>query len=188
MEFMTRLLFERPYLQGALMGIAILVTLIGWWRFRYEPDIAKRWGLAALILAILAAAGQITASLVTTDRERIEALLEKAREAVGRGDAQALVAMTDESLVAEGRNRQEFARWLEDTFRQMKILKPSIQDMQITFQAPDAATAVVSGMATVQAEGFSYPASGTWKFELGRFGQTWKIVTLEPVEAPRRFP
>lgn len=133
-------------------------------------------------------AGQITAALVTTDRERIEAMLEQARLAVERGDAKALVAMTDPGLTAEGRNREEFTRWLEDLFRQVKFRGPSIQRLRITFENKDAATAIVSGITTVETQGYKQIAAATYKLEFDRIAGVWKIVAIEPQEDNRRLP
>lgn len=188
METITRLLFERPGLQGVLAGAALLVTLAGWWWARYEPAAAKRWALGAAIVAALGIAGQFAANLVTTDRERIEGVLEQARAAVERGDAPALVAMTDKSLIAEGRDREQFTRWLEGLFRQVKIRTPRIQRMRITFENDGAATVVVSGVATIETQGYKQVATATYKLELDRIDGHWKIVSLEPQESPGRLP
>lgn len=188
METFTSLLFERPYLQGTVMGTALLVAMAGWWWARYEPASAKRWALATLILAVLGVAGQITASLVTTDRERIEAMLEQAARAVERGDAAAILAMTDEGLVAQGQTREEFARWLEGVFRRVRFHSTSIQRMQVTFAGRDEATAIVSGVATIETEGFSGIATGTYTLEFGRIGGAWKIVAIKEQENPRGLP
>jgi hypothetical protein len=188
METLTRLLFEQSYLQGAFMLIAVLVAGVGWWRARFEPASAKRWALAAVILAILAVAGQITAKLVTTDRERIEALFQQAAVAVEKADVPALLAMTDESLDAQGLNKQQFARYLEGLFRRVQIRKPTIQDLQVTFGPSDTATALVSGVATVQVEGYSQIASSTWKVDLDKIAGQWKVVALEPREPFRHLP
>lgn len=188
METLTKLLFEQPYLQGASMLIAVLVAGVGWWRARFEPDSAKRWALAVVILAILAAAGQIAARLVTTDRERIAALFQQAAVAVEKADVPTLLAMTDDSLDAQGLNKQQFTRWLEGLFRRVQIRKPVIKDLQITFGPPGSATAVVSGVATIQMEGYSQIASSTWKVELDKIAGQWKVVALEPQEPFRHLP
>jgi hypothetical protein len=188
MEALTRLLFEQPYLQGAVMALSLLVALAGWWLARYEPANAKRWALAAAIIAVLSVAGQFTASLVTTDRERIETMLEQARFAVERGDARAIVAMTDESLAAQGRNREEITRWLEDLFQRVKIHSPDIRPLQITFDNKDAATAIISGIATVETREYKQIATATYKFEFDRIAGQWKIVAIDPQENASRLP
>ena len=188
METITRLLFEQPYLQGAVMGLALLVALAGWWWARYERANAKRWALAAAIIAVLGVTGQFVASLVTTDRERIETMLEQARVAVEQGDARAMVAMMDGSLAAQGRNREEFTRWLDDLFRRVKIHSPNIQRLQITFDNKDAATAIVSGIATVETQGYKQIATATYKFEFDRIAGQWKIVAIDPQENAGRLP
>jgi hypothetical protein len=188
MDTLTRLLFEQPYLQGAVMALALLVSLAGWWWARYEPGSAKRWALAAAIVTVLGVAGQFAASLVTTDRERIEMMLEQARDAVEHGDARAIMAMTDESLAAQGRNREEFTRWLEDLFQRVKIHSPDIRRLQITFDNKDAATAIVSGIATVETREYKQIATATYKFEFDRIAGQWKIVTIEPQENASRLP
>lgn len=188
METLARLLFEQPYLQGVFMLIAVLVAGVGWWRARFEPESAKRWALAAVILVILGVAGQITARLVTTDRERIAGLFEQAAVAVEKADVPTLLAMTDEGLDVQGLDQQQFARWLEGLFRRVQIRKPAIQDLQVTFRQPDSATAIVSGVATIDMQGYSHIATGTWKVDLAKIAGQWKVVALEPREPFRHLP
>jgi hypothetical protein len=188
MESLTRLLFEQPYLQGAFMLIAVLVAGVGWWRARFEPGSAKRWALAVVILAILAVVGQITAGLVTTDHERIAALFEQAAVAVEKADVSALLAMTDEGLDAQGLNKQQFTRWLGGLFRRVQFRKPAIQDLQVSFGPSGSATAIVSGVATIEVQGYSQIASSTWKVDLEKIAGQWKIVALEPREPFRHLP
>ncbi len=188
MEPLTRLLFEQPYLQGILMGVALVVTLAGWWWARYEPTSAKRWALAAVILAVLATTGQITASLVTTDREQIEVILQHMAVAVEKADSSAILAMTDENVEAQGLRKEQFARWLEGLFQRVRIHTPSIQKLRITFPNRDAATAMVTGIATIETRGYKQIASATYKFEFDRIAGQWKIVQLEPQEGSGGLP
>lgn len=188
METLTRMLFEQPYLQGTLFGIALVVALAGWWWARYEPSSAKRWALATVIIAILGVAGQITASLVTTDRERIEAMLQQAAVCLENADAPPILAMTDESLNAQGLRKPQFASWLEELFRRVRIHSPSIQKLEVTFESPSAATAIVSGIATIEMQGYRQIASDTWKFDFDKIAGQWKIVALAPQEGNRRLP
>ena len=188
METITQLLFEKPYVQGTFFAIALLVALIGWWWARYEPTSAQRWALATVIIAILGVAGQITASLVTTDRERIEMMLQQAAVSLENADAPTILAMTDDSLDAQGLRKPQFAEWLRGVFRRVKIDSPRIQKLQVTFESPGAATAIVSGIATVEMQGYRQITSSTWKFDLDKIAGQWKIVSLESQDGGRRLP
>jgi hypothetical protein len=133
-------------------------------------------------------AGQITASLVITDRERIEAMFEQIAEAVETGDAPAILAMTDERLEAQGLRKAQFAEWLNDVFERVHIRTPRIQRMDITFESSSTATAMVSGIATVESQGQRQVVAGGWKVDLDKIDGRWIIVAMEPQEDRRRAP
>jgi hypothetical protein len=91
-------------------------------------------------------------------------------------------------MEAEGRTQEQFAGWLEGLFQRVKIHTPKIQRLQITFDSKDAATAVVSGIATIEMQGYKQIASATYRFEFDRIAGTWKIVSLEPQENVGQLP
>ncbi len=189
MEPITRLLFEQPYLQGLIVGLALLVAVAGWWWARFDPPAAKRWGMATLIILVLGAVGQVTARYVTTDRERIRGVFEQVRAAVANEDVAGLLAVTDQSLVADGRDRDQFERWLDGLFKRVTIEDPKIRKAEITLSGSESARATIAGLATIEVEGFKRPVAATWQFDLVKQGSdTWKIVTLKPVESADLIP
>ena len=97
------------------------------------------------------------------------------------------MSLTDGTLVAEGRTHDQFAGWLEGELRSMKIRNPSIQELQIELPMPNAATATLTGIATIESSVYAGVVTGTWRFEFSRINGQWKIVSLEPVEGARKF-
>lgn len=185
MEPITTFLFEQPWLQAVIGGAAMLIVLAGFWWALREGRSSRGWAIATVAVALLIGAGQFAQWAVVTDREQIRTQLDRVAAALEQGDVKSILDVTDEALIAQGRTRQQFERYLDGTLSSMKIRTPNIHRLEIVFPSATVAYVTVSGMATIESSGYSGIVSGSWKMEFNRTGGVWKIVTVEPVEGDR---
>ncbi len=100
----------------------------------------RRWLLAILVLF---AAGLGVERLVVTDREAIEALLERATSAVSRDDWDGLANALDEGYTERGRDKQAFVAHVRDLKERHKPQGVGIEIGETSVDVDHAVTPVV---------------------------------------------
>lgn len=182
MEPLKQLLFEQPYVQLAIEAAALLVALAGWWWARREGSPARSWGWALLAILAGSIAGQALQWAIVTDRERIRGMMDQIAVAVEQEDIRTLTGMVDPSLVWDGRTADEWREWLAGVFRQADIHTPRVSRFEVEFPTPNTAIATVTGIATVQTQGFRQMVTGAWQIDLQRIDGQWKITAGEAMD------
>jgi hypothetical protein len=134
---------------------------------RFWPPTARGLLLATLAVGALAVAAE---RLIQTDREALEALLQRAADAASLGDVRALARTLDEDYAAEGRNREQavaYARTLWDRYRPTGL--------RITQEIRDLGEDEAHAEALVSARVMGIPVRVPVALVYRRTGDGWRI-------------
>jgi len=108
--------------------------------------------------------------LIVTDAEAVEALVERAAEAVREGDFEALAATLAPGFTLEGRSREEAVDWIRTLRRryQPRGIEVEVEDVAVD---GEAATATARAAANVMAR----PVRFRLTLDCGHVEGEWRI-------------
>lgn len=107
MDFIRETLFESPLIIYMALGLAEIVTLAIWHQTR-----APRTLLMLLLWPALAAGAALTAALVETDREQVQAAWSGIETAVAESNVEAMMEGVSDSFSTEGIDKPAFGRFV----------------------------------------------------------------------------
>lgn len=135
---LTTLLFESPI--WIIIPLALIAAILGWRYFQLRRRSDK---LAILIAVGIAATVGITAALVVTDREQIQASWSRLVQAADKRDTAAAMAEISPGFSSGGLNRQSLGRLAEQAAKRLNGARINFYLFEIHEIADDTARATV---------------------------------------------
>lgn len=124
------------------------------------------------VLAVVAGLVLLVERLIVTDAEAVEALIERAAEAVRQGDFEALADTLEADFTVDGRTGEEALTWIRRLYRNFRPLGIEVEIGEIEVVDDRAMAPTVVSM-TVMARPFRFAAS----VHCQRTDGDWRIVS-----------
>ena len=135
-----------------------------------------------LLLVAGVACYLIVDPLVVTDRERLEALMERGRAAVEAGDDDALEPLVAEDYRFEGRTRPEFLRLCRGVLKKFAPMKVRFLRKEIRLEEDGRASVLLTAVVTPRpGSEWPGPVRTEWVLHFVKEDESWRVSGVKPL-------
>jgi len=122
-------------------------------------------------------------AVIVTDRERIDAAIERGKKAILAGDAAAVMAIADADFATDQHTHEQFERFLEHYLSSHNIESIGIIRREIEVQGP-VAEVYISGAARLTWRDQDVQTRGSFEYHLAfrKRGREWKLKSAQGTE------
>jgi hypothetical protein len=173
MGWLTWFLFESVATLGAVLGVVLFVLLVHWRRTGQSRPLLVGLGVALTLLVIQ--------TLVVTQREHAERILEPIEKELVASRADALAAALAPDFDADGLDRDGFLAYVRQQLQSVKVRW--LERWALQLAEADAERFVATATYSADVAGYSYVGSmqSVWALTFVRTSDGWKIAAIRPL-------